>query len=72
VYLVLKTTTYSLTDIIEVFSWPKNWTIENKSAHFAFFTLYPYCANFLGKQFSLWLGRHLAAEVSNNAQTGNG
>jgi hypothetical protein len=36
VCLVLKTTTISLTDIIALLSWPKNWTIENVSTHLAF------------------------------------
>jgi hypothetical protein len=35
----LKTTTISLTDIIAVLSWPKNWTIKNVSTHLSFFFL---------------------------------
>jgi hypothetical protein len=37
VRLLLNTTTFSLTDIIAVLSWPKNWTIKNVSTHFAFY-----------------------------------
>jgi hypothetical protein len=36
VCLVLKATTFSLTDIIAALSWPKNWTIKNASTQFAF------------------------------------
>jgi hypothetical protein len=48
----IETTTFSLTGIIEVFSWPKNWTIENVSTQFAF-SLYALIAPiFRAKQFT--------------------
>jgi hypothetical protein len=47
------TTTYSLTDIIAQLISPKNWTIENKSIHFAFQIHALVAPTFLGKTLHL-------------------
>jgi hypothetical protein len=48
----LKTTTFSLTDIIAALGWPKNWTIKNVRTHFAF-SLYALVApTFWAKRFT--------------------
>jgi hypothetical protein len=51
----MKTTTFSLTDITEAFSWPKTWTNENVSTLSAF-SLYALTAPTSGKtvHFVAW------------------
>jgi hypothetical protein len=74
----MKVTTFSLIDIIAVFSWPKHWTNENVSTNFPS-SLYALAApTFQANQFTYWLCRHLkylhvlVAEISNNAMAGKG
>jgi hypothetical protein len=71
VCLVLKTTAFSLTDIIAVLSWPKNWTIENVSINFSLKTVHlvawqafknawrPGCLNFSKRDDRKGLTKHM-------------
>jgi hypothetical protein len=74
----LKTTAFSLTDIIAALSWPKSWTIKNARTHFAF-SLYALVAStFRAKLVTERFSRHLktpdvlAVEIFHNAMTRKG